>query len=776
MLEQDPTSILVDVMISYTNNLANGTYTPYTVSEFQPSSSAVTVNCLFFASLSTSLVAALASVVALQWVADYDAAITRGGSSPEDRAKRRQFRYAGVIWWKMGEVIAALPLLIYSSVALFFLGLIEWMLAIQQIVGLIIVGGAGLAVLFYGISTVLTVAFVSAPFRTPLGRWIYSSILLFSSMGYHIVRFLKISFIPAWLKETHLTHALSRRREDLEVDKRPGLGMEALVWLASQLSISQDSYDRLLLLAGELPKLKWAISSFTGFSDAPWFLIFDLLGWKNLKSDQNDVISPQEIKTFAILAQCYRIPEIHEIISPSRLTPYVADASDDTYWSQYCRRAEMKWSSHISPSTPNSMFLLLRDIPLPSNDSPDALELTIHLSRWRNSPASIPQVKDGMPDLGIAPSNTTLNDSIVKVGRSDNAEDLPLWFLKDDKRLYVIILGRMIPMLIRDEGKIPPSFLDALRWRFEVLLLGVDTADKVKCLSKPLHYRDALLQGSAGLKSLHYAFMLLLARNLNSFTGAERALRLKELLTMLWASPVFRRLDRAAVHHRLGMEDFFEANKILLMGWIEDSELMPYIHDILHSLAIAQAEEPEIGPLWRCIPPQEGDDPHLTQALTCFNNLIGWGRAVMTPARHYVMIDLVCRDLAFGPSEAFKDYFTPHRLQDIDYLLDPCLRLLGQSFAGSGRDFFYLSPEDAAGPLMDSWTRVATYFMTHPEGTSSALLLRIQGSLWPAISNRNDLCSRALMDPKTFVSRSSWLKSLVQCTHRAIYTTCSSTL
>jgi hypothetical protein len=33
--------------------------------------------------------------MALQLIADYDTAITRGGSSPEDRAKRRQFRHAG---------------------------------------------------------------------------------------------------------------------------------------------------------------------------------------------------------------------------------------------------------------------------------------------------------------------------------------------------------------------------------------------------------------------------------------------------------------------------------------------------------------------------------------------------------------------------------------------------------------------------------------------------------------------------------------------------------
>jgi Family of unknown function (DUF6535) len=149
---------MMNVIIFYINSVANGTHAPYTPSNFQPEAYAVKVNCLFFASLSTSLVAALASVMSLQWVADYDAAITRGGSSPEDRAKRRQFRHAGVVWWKMGETIAALPLLLYCSVILFFSGLALWMWEVHDIVGLVVIGGATVIALFYGASTFLAVS------------------------------------------------------------------------------------------------------------------------------------------------------------------------------------------------------------------------------------------------------------------------------------------------------------------------------------------------------------------------------------------------------------------------------------------------------------------------------------------------------------------------------------------------------------------------------------------------------------------------------------------
>jgi hypothetical protein len=380
MLELDPTSVIMDVMIFYTNSVANGTHTPYTLPNFQPASYAVKVNCLFFASLGASLVAALASVVALQWVADYDAAITRGGSSPEDRAKRRQFRHAGVVWWKMGDIISALPLLLYCSVILFFGGLALWMWEVNNVVGLVVVGGAALAVLFYGISTFLAVVFVSAPFRTPIGRWIYSSARLFFSSIYHLTSSLRVPLIPTWLEKRNLTSAMSRRREDVEVEKRPGMGLAALVWLANELAVSQDSYDRLLLLIGELPKLKAEISWFPGFLEAPWYIIFDLLGWKNLQNTGEETITPHDLDAFGVLAPCYRIPEIHEIISPNPIQ-YVADASDDKYWSQYCKITEGQWSPQPSPTRPNSFFLPLRDIPLPSTDVEIDIELTIRLSR-----------------------------------------------------------------------------------------------------------------------------------------------------------------------------------------------------------------------------------------------------------------------------------------------------------------------------------------------------------------------------------------------------------
>ncbi|PVF94126.1 hypothetical protein CPB86DRAFT_808680 [Serendipita vermifera] len=155
MLEQDPAEVMADALIFFINNSANGTHTPYSRASFSPAPYAVSVNCLFFASLSASIVAALASVVSLQWVAEYDAAVSRSGSSPEDRVKRRQFRYSGMEAWKMREVIEALPVLLYCSLVLFFVGLGRWMWGVHTTVGSVVIGGTLLGVAFYLITTML---------------------------------------------------------------------------------------------------------------------------------------------------------------------------------------------------------------------------------------------------------------------------------------------------------------------------------------------------------------------------------------------------------------------------------------------------------------------------------------------------------------------------------------------------------------------------------------------------------------------------------------------
>jgi hypothetical protein len=231
-------------MIFYVNNLANGTHTPYHLTPFKPDPSSIYINCLFFASLSISLVAALASAISLQWVAEYDAAITRGGSSPADRAKRRQFRFSGVKTWQMEEIIASLPVLLYCSVALFSFGVIIWMWVVHATVAYVVIGGAAMATIFYFSCTILAVLYVSAPFRTPISGWIYSLGRWSMRPLIWILHRMGARSLSARIHSAYHSYTIISKRVDRAVNSNPYLAQDALIWLAGQVSISEDSHKR----------------------------------------------------------------------------------------------------------------------------------------------------------------------------------------------------------------------------------------------------------------------------------------------------------------------------------------------------------------------------------------------------------------------------------------------------------------------------------------------------------------------------------------------------
>ncbi|KIM29825.1 hypothetical protein M408DRAFT_37804, partial [Serendipita vermifera MAFF 305830] len=71
MLEPDQTKRLAETLALYFSNIGNLSSVSFNQPDFVPMPGAVSINCLLFASLGTSLGAAFVSVLALQWVMDY---------------------------------------------------------------------------------------------------------------------------------------------------------------------------------------------------------------------------------------------------------------------------------------------------------------------------------------------------------------------------------------------------------------------------------------------------------------------------------------------------------------------------------------------------------------------------------------------------------------------------------------------------------------------------------------------------------------------------------
>lgn len=87
---------------------------------FEPDEVAVLINALWFSSLICSLMTASFGMLVKQWLVQY---LAGDHFSPQARLRVRQFRYEGLIRWKVFEIAALLPLLLQLSLGLFFLGL-----------------------------------------------------------------------------------------------------------------------------------------------------------------------------------------------------------------------------------------------------------------------------------------------------------------------------------------------------------------------------------------------------------------------------------------------------------------------------------------------------------------------------------------------------------------------------------------------------------------------------------------------------------------------------
>jgi hypothetical protein len=565
MLEPDQTEILVDIVIQYFNNVGNQSSNNFTRPDFEPSFEAVSINCLLFASLGASLIAALASVVALQWVADYDAAITRGGSSPEDRAKRRQFRHAGVIGWKMGEIIAALPILLYSSVILFWAGAIQWMWTLHHTVGYVVAGGTAIAILFYASTTILAAVYVSAPFRTPLSRGLYwvmnpsastirqlISRIPFKIIFRRIAVPLRAARIPSifqdiavlqWIKKHILPERTSRYREDKAAEQDPSVASDALAWLAQQLPISADSQERLLLCVSGIPALPTKNPPSPLFHDGPWLAILDFLSEHFLRQILEPRSTDKDYEGVGILLHCINMPFIRGKVV--RDASYIQNPGNLDYWIHGCLVVNGTLDLGARGQAPMA-FMLARDMPVPSLGSKYELEATWKLIRWRNS-------------ISVTRKWALRSDNIWPDIFSDIGRYSPEFFESCLRHfgLWTAMHRSHDPFGLHDYAVTFVSVVEQALHRditiSEVLALvrafaqyltasrpyGLyEAVDEANIISRPLSYAWVVGKSSESTRATHLAITLLIVRAAARFSVTEQRKWTIWVILMLWiASP-----------------------------------------------------------------------------------------------------------------------------------------------------------------------------------------------------------------------------------------------
>ncbi|KAG8780263.1 hypothetical protein FRC16_003186, partial [Serendipita sp. 398] len=336
LLKQDSTDVLVDAVIFLMNDLANGTHRPYTPPKFQPSARSMLVNCFFVASLCLSIATALGAVLAMQWVTDYSAVTGRAGSTPEERVKRRHFRYQGSQDWNMDTIIGALPLALHLSVLLFFVGSTVWMWDVHRsIFGVVVLCGV-LAVLFYIATTTLAIFCPSCPYRTPLASWIYVLFHLVVTFSGRLFRLTKLeagsegseaklevgaaaktSIFQQFMVGIYLRFSqpsLGSRDDAYIRSPDKALMRNSLIWLSNHIPISSDVYTRLLTLINEFASVVDNSAGSPVRTHVPWMSIFHALGVVYQSFVQNFDLDEDAFADFAQQTHCLSQPGLREIL------------------------------------------------------------------------------------------------------------------------------------------------------------------------------------------------------------------------------------------------------------------------------------------------------------------------------------------------------------------------------------------------------------------------------------------------------------------------------
>ncbi|KAJ7431883.1 hypothetical protein B0H11DRAFT_825003 [Mycena galericulata] len=146
-----------------------------------PPATAVACNILWFISLCLSLSCALIATLVEQWARNFMQA-TEMRPSPITRARIFSYLYYGVQRFSMHSVVEVIPLLLHTSLILFFAGLIAFLHPVNTIVTILAAVLLSIVSVVYFTFTILPIVYSDCPYRTPLSVvfwWARQGVLVF---------------------------------------------------------------------------------------------------------------------------------------------------------------------------------------------------------------------------------------------------------------------------------------------------------------------------------------------------------------------------------------------------------------------------------------------------------------------------------------------------------------------------------------------------------------------------------------------------------------------
>ncbi|KAJ7245550.1 hypothetical protein C8J57DRAFT_980226, partial [Mycena rebaudengoi] len=166
-LQQDPNEVTQQLLQILIHNSNQSLFSGINMTE--PTSGASTiiviVQSLLYASLFSTLLAALLAVLGKQWLMHYDAAGSRGTLA--ERGLERQRKYDGLQKWKFTPVMEMFPLLLQLALLLFSTALSVYLLTISRPIAIIVIALTSLGTLAYISLLISAVVYPDSPFQIP---------------------------------------------------------------------------------------------------------------------------------------------------------------------------------------------------------------------------------------------------------------------------------------------------------------------------------------------------------------------------------------------------------------------------------------------------------------------------------------------------------------------------------------------------------------------------------------------------------------------------------
>jgi hypothetical protein len=160
---EDPLDAIQKILLYQTLVTQNRTVEPYIAPVFSPPPYAVAVNVLFFSSLGVVLVTAFLCMLVKGWIRALDRKLWEIPDL-QKRAVIKELREQGLLRWRLPELIAILPLLVYFSLSLFFVGLAVYLSHLHKLPAVLWISIFGIGVLVYALSRFISIFDKFSPF------------------------------------------------------------------------------------------------------------------------------------------------------------------------------------------------------------------------------------------------------------------------------------------------------------------------------------------------------------------------------------------------------------------------------------------------------------------------------------------------------------------------------------------------------------------------------------------------------------------------------------